>query len=120
MILLVALALAVFVLPSPWGFVTVGAAVVVKAAEVWLWLRWSRRRTPASGIETLVGRRATTTAPCRPRGLLRVGGELWAAVCEVGADPGDEVEIVGVDADGLTLRVVPRRRLGGADHPLSR
>jgi membrane protein implicated in regulation of membrane protease activity len=109
-LVLVAFALAVFVLPSPWGLVLVVGALLAEVGEAWLWLRWSRRRRPTTGIEAMVGRRATAATPCRPRGQVRVLGELWTAVCESGADAGDEVEIVGVDADGLTLRVAPAGR----------
>jgi hypothetical protein len=47
-LLVVAVLLAIFVLPSPWGVVTVAAAVLVKVFEVALWLRWSRRRPPVA------------------------------------------------------------------------
>ena len=105
MILLVAFALALFVLPSPWGLVAVIGALLAEVGESWLWWRWSRRRRPATGVETMLGLRATVATPCRPRGQVRVRGEIWTAVCEAGADAGDDVEIVAVDADGLTLRV---------------
>jgi membrane protein implicated in regulation of membrane protease activity len=104
-ILLLAFLLAVTVLPEPWGLVAVIVAGVLEVAEVAFWWRWNRRRRPATGIETMVGRRAIAATACRPRGQVRVGGELWTAICDTGADPGDEVEIVGFDADGLTLRV---------------
>jgi membrane-bound serine protease (ClpP class) len=55
------------------------------------------------GVETMVGATATVITPCRPRGQVRVQGELWDARCERGADPGELVEVVGVD--GLTLVV---------------
>jgi membrane-bound serine protease (ClpP class) len=105
-ILLVAFLLAVFVLPSPWGVVVVAAAGLIELAEIWFFVRWSKRRHPAVGMETLVGRRAVAATPCRPRGQIRVGGEVWNAVCDMGADPGDALEVVGVDPDGLTLQVV--------------
>ena len=80
MTLLVAFLLAVLVLPEPWGLVAVLAAAVVEVGEVWLWWRWSRRRRPATGIETMVGRRAIAATACRPLGQVRVQGELWTAV----------------------------------------
>lgn len=109
MILLAAFLLALFVLPSPWGVVAVVAGAVVEVGEAWLWLRWSKRRKPAVGLETMVGRRATVAAPCRPRGQVRIDGELWTAVCLAGADAGEEVEVVAYDADGLALHVEPVR-----------
>jgi membrane protein implicated in regulation of membrane protease activity len=109
-LLLVAFALAVFVLPSPWGVVVVVVALLAEVGEAWLWLRWSRRRRPTTGVEAMVGRRAVAATSCRPRGQVRVLGELWTAICEDGADAGDEVEVVAVDTDGLTLKVAPSAR----------
>jgi membrane-bound serine protease (ClpP class) len=106
MILLGAILLGVLVLPHPWGLVAVAAAAVVEVGEAWFWLRWSQRPRPAVGLETMLGREAIVAAACRPRGQVRLDGELWAAVCDDGADPGDTVRIVGVD--GLTLRVALR------------
>jgi membrane-bound ClpP family serine protease len=40
---------------------------------------------------------------CRPRGQVRVRGELWEAVADHGADPGDTVRIEAIE--GLTLIV---------------
>ena len=107
MLIVLALALAVFVLPAPWGVAAVVASVVLELAEAWFWLWLSRRRKPAVGIERLVGARAVVVTACRPVGQVRVDGELWRASSEAGNDPGDEVTVVAVDADGLTLRVEP-------------
>ena len=56
-------------------------------------------------MQTLVGRTATVTQACRPRGQVRVGGELWEARCDAGADPGDSVSVIAVER--LTLVVEP-------------
>jgi membrane protein implicated in regulation of membrane protease activity len=95
--------LALFVLPGPWGLLAVGAGIVVEIGESWLWLRWSRRRKSAVGLEAMVGSSATVITPCRPRGQVRVQGELWQADCPEGADPGQEVLVR--DVHGLTLVV---------------
>ena len=42
-------------------------------------------------------------APCRPTGQVRIGGEIWEARCEAGADVGETVRVTGLD--GLTLLV---------------
>jgi len=46
------------------------------------------------------------TSRCRPRGRVRVRGEIWQAVCDDGADRGDPVVVEGVS--GLTLQVRPK------------
>lgn len=105
MILLLAFALAVFVLPSPWGVVAVGAALVVEVGEAWFWWWLSRRRRPAVGVEAMLGETAIVVVPCRPLGQVRIQGELWQARCEAGADAGDQVRVEGIE--GLTLVVAP-------------
>ena len=105
MALVVGLLLALFVLPSPWTYVAVGLGAAIELGEAWFWWWLSRRRKPAVGVETLVGRQAAVAAACRPNGQVRVAGELWQAHCAAGADEGDRVEVVRVD--GLLLVVEP-------------
>jgi membrane protein implicated in regulation of membrane protease activity len=106
MILVLALLLAVFVLEPPWGWVAVAAGAAIELGEAWFWWWLSHRREPAVGVETLVGRVATVTAACRPRGQVRVAGELWQARCDAGAGVGAAVEVVAVEQ--LELLVEPR------------
>jgi membrane-bound ClpP family serine protease len=102
-ITVVAILLAVFVLEGPWRIVAVVAGLTLDMAENVGLLWWSRRRRAAVGVETLVGRTAVVVTACRPRGQVRVAGELWQAECAEGADPGERVEVVAVD--GLLLDV---------------
>jgi membrane-bound serine protease (ClpP class) len=97
--------LAVFVVPHPWGLVLVSAAAVVELAESWFWIRFSRRWRIRAGAETLIGLTALVVSECRPRGQVRVHGELWRASCAAGAGVGETVRVVG--RDGLTLLVAP-------------
>jgi membrane-bound serine protease (ClpP class) len=101
----VAVILALFVVPAPWGLVVVGAAGIVEIAESFFWVRLSRRHRAKVGAETLIGALARVESACRPNGQVRVQGELWRARCEAGADPGDAVRIVA--RHGLTLLVEP-------------
>jgi membrane-bound serine protease (ClpP class) len=55
------------------------------------------------GAQTLVGKEAEVLAPCRPIGQVRIGGEIWQARCETGADAGETVRVIGLN--GLTLLV---------------
>lgn len=105
MIVVVAILLAVFVLPHPWGVVAVGIGVVLEVAETALWIRLSRRAPPRLGPETLVGSLAVVVEPCRPLGVVRFHGERWQARCAAGADRGVQVRVTGLD--GLVLQVEP-------------
>ena len=106
MSVLIAILLALFVLPAPWGLVAVGLAGVLEVAEAWLFIGWSQRRRPAVGAEALAGKRARVVTDCLPDGQVRIDGELWRARCDAGARTGDEVVVRAVK--GLTL-VVARR-----------
>jgi membrane-bound serine protease (ClpP class) len=100
-----AVALALFVLPRPWGLVAVIAAAIVEVGETWFWVRFSQRRRIQAGAETLIGARAEVVSPCRPTGQVRLVGELWQARCEAGVEPGETVRVTG--REGLTLLVEP-------------
>lgn len=103
MLLLGAILLAIFILPSPWGIVAVISGGLLDVGESLVLLKWSRRRRAVTGAEALVGQTAVVVTPCRPLGQVRIAGEIWAARSESGADPGDEVVVRVVD--GLTLLV---------------
>lgn len=103
MAFLVALALAVFVLPSPWGIVAVAVGGLVEGAEAVLLWRWSHRRAPAVGVVALVGAEAVVATACRPLGQVRIKGEIWQARCDAGADEGARVRVIAVE--GLLLLV---------------
>jgi membrane-bound serine protease (ClpP class) len=101
--LLIAILLALLVLPSPWNLVAVAAAAVWEVVSALTGLWWSQRWSAKVGAETLVGREVEVREACRPLGQVRVKGEIWRARCEEGADRGDLVRVVAVD--GLTLVV---------------
>ena len=103
MLFVIAVILAVFVVPSPWGVVLVAVAAVIEIGETFFWIWLSQRHRVQMGAETLIGARAQVVAPCRPEGQVRVQGELWRAHCEAGADLGDRVRVV--ERRGLTLFV---------------
>jgi membrane-bound ClpP family serine protease len=100
----IAILLAVFVLEGPWRIVAVVAGLTLDMAENVGLLWWSRRRRAAVGVETLVGQTAVVVTACRPRGQVRVAGELWQAECAADADPGERVDVVAVHGLLLTVR----------------
>lgn len=99
MLLLAGILLAVFVVPWPWGVVTVIAGGLLDVGESLAFLKWSRRRKAAVGVEALVGRTAVVATPTQ----VRVAGELWKARADGPLRAGDEVVVREVD--GLTLVV---------------
>ena len=109
MLLLGAILLAVFALPEGWGLPVVAVAAVVEVAETFFWIWYSRRRRVQMGPETLIGELAEVVTTCRPLGQVRLQGELWRALCERGADPGEIVRVLALE--DLTL-VVERAEQG--------
>jgi membrane-bound serine protease (ClpP class) len=104
-LLIGAIALALFVLPPGWGIAVVVVAMVIEVAEVGFWIRFLRRYRVRTGIEALIGSSAEVIEPCDPRGRVRFRGEIWHARCPSRAEVGQRVTVTGVD--GLTLEVDP-------------
>ena len=94
-----------FLLPSPWNLIGFLVAIPLWFVELLAWNRTVRHRRRVVGAQTLIGKDATVTEPCRPSGQVRLDGEIWEARCDTGADPGDTVRVVG--RDDLTLVVEP-------------
>lgn len=114
MLTLIALLLALFLLPSPWGVIVVVVAAVIDLVETGAFVWWSRRRrrrtSPSVGAGTIVGRRGVAVGWVGPpdgaaQGQVRVDGEIWGARSSEPIEAGAAVTVVAVD--GLTLDVVP-------------
>jgi membrane protein implicated in regulation of membrane protease activity len=103
MVLLIALILSLFVVPWPWSVLVLVAGVAGEVGEIVWGRRLARRWRPRTGAEAMIGREAEVVSPCRPKGQVRINGELWNARAETGADPGDTVRVDAID--GLTLVV---------------
>lgn len=109
MALILAVLLAVFVLPSPWSIGVVVAAACFEVVELSIWRRtlgWNKK----TGVEALVGMRAEVVRECDPSGQVRVRGELWQADSASPAHVGETVIVKRVD--GLRLEVAPRTEKG--------
>ena len=89
---------------SPW--LVAGSALGVTAFFLLL-IRASlraRRLPVTTGVEALLGKEGVVTSDLAPRGAVRVAGEDWSAIAEVGPiNSGEIVEVIGVE--GITLRV---------------
>jgi membrane-bound serine protease (ClpP class) len=108
-LLIVAVLLAVFVLPSPWSIGVVIAAACFEVVELSIWRRtlgWGKK----TGVEALVGMSAEVVQDCDPSGRVRVRGELWNADSASPAEVGDTVVVQRVD--GLRLEVAPGTEKG--------
>jgi membrane-bound serine protease (ClpP class) len=109
-ILLITILLALFFVPLPWSIVLLGVGVIAEVGEIVWGLRLARRWRARTGAEAMIGQTAEVIAACRPKGQVRVHGEIWQAIAEAGADAGDTVKIESID--GLTLKVTPNAHEG--------
>jgi len=102
--LLLAVLLAFFVLPWPWGLIAIAGGLAVETVELTWGLRLARRWKPGTGAEAMIGAEAQVVARCRPLGQVKVHGELWQARCEEGADIGQKVQIEAIEGLMLVVR----------------
>ena len=105
MLFLIALFLAIFFLPEPWGIIAVGIAATIDIVETFVFMWWSKRRRARVGIGSLVGKPGVALSTLWPEGQVKVDGEIWRARCDGGCDAGTEVVVRAVE--GLTLVVDP-------------
>jgi len=85
------------VLDPPLGIVLLVAGAVIEVGEAIFWTRYLRGIRVRTGVEGMIGARAEVIEACRPRGRVRMRGEIWAARCEAGAEVGEAVRIVAVE-----------------------
>jgi membrane-bound serine protease (ClpP class) len=85
--------------PAPFMRISLNAILLTTAATaaffgfvVTMALKAQRQKT-TTGAEGLIGQIGTVRTPLTPEGSVLVGGELWSAQCEEGAEPGDKVRI---------------------------
>lgn len=105
MLFLIALVLAIFLVPSPWGVILVVGALMVDLVEVGVGVWYSKRRRSTVGSDALVGAVGVALEELRPDGQVKIEGEIWRARCELGCDAGAAVVVRAVN--GLTLEVEP-------------
>jgi membrane-bound serine protease (ClpP class) len=104
MALIVALLLAVFVLPSPWGLIVVVLAAAFEIFEIRWGLRLARRRS-STGLQAMVGKRGEAATDLNPSGQVLIEGERWSAHSTKAVGIGTAVQILSVH--GLELEVEP-------------
>ena len=104
--MLIFLASALLVLlSSPWNLIAFLGLLPLWVLELFGWNRTTKRYRKSVGADTLIGREAVVSVPCRPVGQVRLDGEIWEARCEAGARTGERVRVTG--RKRLTLIVEP-------------
>jgi membrane-bound serine protease (ClpP class) len=99
---------------SRWFVVAVGAVFAAFFLMMVTAIIRMRRIPPSSGIEAMVGQRATARSYLNPEGFVFIRGERWKAVAEdAPISEGTPVDVIEVK--GLTLKV--RRHAPGEPQP---
>ncbi|GAB4559708.1 MAG: hypothetical protein Kow0047_05770 [Anaerolineae bacterium] len=65
---------------------------------------------PVVGRESLIGQEGTAVEDLEPRGLVRVGGELWTAVAREPVRQGSSVLVLSVEGNKLVVAAGKTRR----------
>jgi len=97
------------VLGPPLGAIALVLGAMIEIGEAVLWVRYLRRIRVRTGAEGMIGDRAEVVEECRPRGRVRLRGELWEATCPDGAAFGEAVRVVAVDRLLLTVESTGER-----------
>jgi membrane protein implicated in regulation of membrane protease activity len=100
--LIIAILLALFVLPSPWGIVAVIGAACLEVVEITWGLKLARRRSSV-GADNMVGREAVVVRAIDPEGQVAIDGERWKARSDTHIPVDAKVVIESIDR--LTLKV---------------
>ncbi len=85
--------------PAPFMRISLPAIVLTTGATAAFFLfivamaLQAQRQQTTTGAEGLIGQIGTVRTPLKPEGSVLVGGELWSAQCEEGAEPGDKVRV---------------------------
>jgi membrane protein implicated in regulation of membrane protease activity len=104
---IVGVALAIFVLPAPWGIVAIVLGIAIEVAEDLFWFRYQKRRKVRTGVEGHIGERAEVVRALTPggKGKVKFRGEMWNARATEAVAEGETVTVTGTDR--LTLEVEP-------------
>lgn len=99
-------------LDPPLGVIALALGAVVEIGEAYLWTRYLGRIRVRTGAEGLVGQRGEVIEECRPRGRVKLAGEIWHAECGLPAGAGAGEEVLVTAVRGLTLEVEPAEPAG--------
>jgi membrane-bound serine protease (ClpP class) len=97
----------------PYWFIATFAATsaTLTFATVWFALK-ARRRPVVSGSAEIIGASGAALSDFEREGWAQVRGETWRVVSPAPLARGERVRVTGID--GLTLRVEPESKQGGA------
>jgi membrane-bound serine protease (ClpP class) len=119
---IVGIALAIFVLPEPWGIVAIVVGISIEVVENVFWFRYQKRRRVRTGVEGHIGERAEVVRALTPdgKGKVKFRGEVWNAQASQPVPEGETVTVTGTDRLTLEVEPGPGPRPDGAAQASSR
>lgn len=87
----------------PWRAAILAAFVLFDVLEIYVWLRW-RKKKSVTGAEGIIGARGTALTDLNPKGQVRLNGQTWKALAPEGASKGDHIEVEATQGLQLTVR----------------
>jgi membrane-bound serine protease (ClpP class) len=97
---------ALIFLDGVWRWIVFGGLLMVDIFEISIWLRLRNKRAIV-GSEAIIGQTGVATTDLKPKGHVRVRGELWTAIATEPITAGDPVVVTGVE--GIKLLVASRK-----------
>ena len=81
----------------------------ILAVSLFIFTTRTLKKQTVVGLPTMIGSRGKAAGRLSPEGMVRIKGELWAAVADGdGIDKGEWVEVVGEDGLKLVVRRTKR------------
>ncbi|MFC1860154.1 NfeD family protein [Chloroflexota bacterium] len=90
-----------------WLIIVVSICIITFIILAIIWGIRAHRRQVSAGREDLIGKTAEVKIALKPKGIIFIQGERWAAISEAGrVEPEEEVIVTKVD--GLKLYVIKK------------
>jgi membrane-bound serine protease (ClpP class) len=104
MSLIIGIIVAFVFFDMPMTAVVLGAFVVFDMFEIWIWLRWRKRRA-ITGSEGIIGHHGVAVTNLDPEGIVRVKGQTWKGRSGEPVPANSRVEVIATS--DLLLEVRP-------------
>jgi membrane-bound serine protease (ClpP class) len=87
----------------PWTAVVLAVFVVFDFFEIWIWLRWRKRRS-VTGPEGIIGEQGVAVTDLDLEGMVRVKGQNWKGRSGEPVPANSRVEVVATNDLQLEVR----------------
>jgi membrane-bound serine protease (ClpP class) len=104
MSMIIGIIIAFTLFDMPWTAVVLVVFLLFDMFEIWIWLRWRKKRA-ITGPESIIGETGRAVTDIDPEGQVHIRGQNWKARSGEPVPAGSRVEVVATT--GLMLEVRP-------------